>query len=262
MEVPAGNRDGPFAGGRAGVRVQASKEGSEVEQFLRRHVDDDALALDAAVDAEQAGAQARLAEALEDVGPDDQVGDAGFVLDGDEDDALGGTGALAGDHQPRHLHLPAGREVLEAAAGHETAAAELVAQHAKDLFVDEVDLGPERFGIEVEAGIADGIDCFHMDALSSAVAMKITCDLQLTLMASSLYRLLGAQVGRGYKEAKGRHIFRDFIDAVGLISLTDDAIIVRYQKRAHNPLLIAAGFANTDVSVPWLGDKRLRLVFG
>jgi hypothetical protein len=37
---------------------------------------------------------------------------------------------------------------------------------------------------------------------------------------------------------------------------------VRYQKRAHNPLLIAAGFANTEVSVPWLGDKRLRLVFG
>jgi Transposase DDE domain len=114
----------------------------------------------------------------------------------------------------------------------------------------------------IENSIADGIDFFHMDALSSAVALKITCDLQLTLMASSLYRLLGAQVGRGYEEAKGRHIFRDFIDAVGLITLTDHEIIVRYQKRAHNPLLIAAGFANTDVSVPWLGDKRLRLVFG
>ena len=114
----------------------------------------------------------------------------------------------------------------------------------------------------IENSIADGIDFFHMDALSSAVAMKITCDLQLTLMASSLYRLLGAQVGRGYEVAKGRHIFRDFIDAVGLITLSDHEIIVRYQKRAHNPLLIAAGFANTDVSVPWLGDKRLRLVFG
>jgi hypothetical protein len=81
-------------------------------------------------------------------------------------------------------------------------------------------------------------------------------------MASSLYRLLGAQVGRGYEAAKGRHIFRDFIDAVGLITLTDHEVIVQYQKRAHNPLLIAAGFATTDVSVPWLGDKRLRLVFG
>jgi hypothetical protein len=114
----------------------------------------------------------------------------------------------------------------------------------------------------IENGIADGIDFFHMNALSSAVTMKITCDLQLTLLASSLYRLLGAQVGRGYEVAKGRHIFRDFMDAVGLITLSDHEIIVQYQKRAHNPLLIAAGFGNTDVSVPWLGNKRLRLVFG
>jgi hypothetical protein len=113
-----------------------------------------------------------------------------------------------------------------------------------------------------ENSIADGIDFFPMDALSSAGAMKITCDLQLTLMASRLYRLLGAQVGRGYEVAKGRHIFRDFIDAVGLLTLSDHAIMVQYQKRAHNPLLIAAGLGNTDVSVPWLGDKRLRLVFG
>lgn len=114
----------------------------------------------------------------------------------------------------------------------------------------------------IENSIADGIDFFHMDALSSAVAMKITCDLQLTLMASSLYRLLGTQIGRGYETAKGRHIFRDFIDAVGLITLTDDAVIIRYQKRAHNPLLMAAGFANTNVPVPWLGGKRLQLIFG
>jgi len=55
----------------------------------------------------------------------------------------------------------------------------------------------------IENSIADGIDFFHMDALSSAVAMKITCDLQLTLMASSLYRLLGTQVGKGVRRRQG-----------------------------------------------------------
>jgi hypothetical protein len=34
--------------------------------------------------------------------------------------------------------------------------------------------------------LAEGINFFHMDALSSAVAMKVNCNLQLTLMASSL----------------------------------------------------------------------------
>ena len=33
----------------------------------------------------------------------------------------------------------------------------------------------------IENKISDGIDFFHMDALSSAVAMKVNCDLQLTL---------------------------------------------------------------------------------
>ena len=37
---------------------------------------------------------------------------------------------------------------------------------------------------------------------------------------------------------------------------------VQYQKRAHHPLLIAAGFGTTDVPMPWLGNKRLRFVFG
>ena len=36
----------------------------------------------------------------------------------------------------------------------------------------------------IENSIADGIEFFHIDALSSAVAMKVNCDLQLTLMAS------------------------------------------------------------------------------
>ena len=114
----------------------------------------------------------------------------------------------------------------------------------------------------IENSIADGIEFFHMDALSSAVAMKVNCDLQLTLMASSLYRLLGARIGRGYQTAKSQHIFRDFIDATASIHITEDEILVRFQKRAHNPLLIAAGFHETDIRVPWLGGKRLQLIFG
>jgi hypothetical protein len=37
---------------------------------------------------------------------------------------------------------------------------------------------------------------------------------------------------------------------------------VRFQKRADNPLLVAAGFDTTDTVIPWLGGKRLRFVFG
>lgn len=114
----------------------------------------------------------------------------------------------------------------------------------------------------IENNIADGIDFFHMDALSSAVAMKVNLDLQLTLMASSLYRLLGFRIGNGYQKAKSRHIFRDLIDATATLIINKKDILVRFQKRAHNPLLISADFDKVDLKVPWLNRKRIRFVFG
>ena len=89
-----------------------------------------------------------------------------------------------------------------------------------------------------------------------------TAVLQLTLMASSLYRLLAGRIGRGYEHTVSRHLFRDFVDATAEVEITESAIVVRYQKRAHNPLLIAAGFDTAETVIPWLGRKRLRLVFG
>jgi hypothetical protein len=114
----------------------------------------------------------------------------------------------------------------------------------------------------IENNIEDGVNFFHMDALSSAVALKVNCDLQLTLMGSSLYRYLGQRIGHGYETVKSRHLFRDFIDATAQIDISDKAISVHFQKRAHNPLLVAAGFDKTNVRIPWLGNRPLQLVFG
>ena len=46
----------------------------------------------------------------------------------------------------------------------------------------------------IENSIEDSVDFFHMDALSSAVAMKVNLDVQLTLMAGSLYRLFAIKI--------------------------------------------------------------------
>jgi hypothetical protein len=45
-------------------------------------------------------------------------------------------------------------------------------------------------------------------------------------------------------------------------TIGEGEVVVKFQKRAHNPLLVAVDFDKTDVKVPWLGDKRLRFVFG
>ncbi len=97
---------------------------------------------------------------------------------------------------------------------------------------------------------------------AAAVRLASAAFLHLTRMASSLYRLLGATVGNGYTEAKADHIFRGLVDATASVTLTDTEIVVRFQERAHNPLLLAAGLEDAVTPVPWLGRKKLRLMFG
>jgi hypothetical protein len=81
-------------------------------------------------------------------------------------------------------------------------------------------------------------------------------------MASSLYRHLAQRIGNGYETAISQHVFRDFVDASAKLTMGKEEIVVKFQRRAHNPLLLAAGFAKTDVTIPWLARKRLRFDFG
>ena len=73
---------------------------------------------------------------------------------------------------------------------------------------------------------------------------------------------LGQRIGNGYDTAKSRQLFLDFIDATAIILLEERTVVVRLQKRAHNPLLVAAGFDGTDIRIPWLGNRRLEFQFG
>ena len=113
----------------------------------------------------------------------------------------------------------------------------------------------------IENAIADAIDFFHMDALSAAVPMKIDLDLQLTLMASGLYRLLAVRLGNGKQTAKSRTLFWNFVKAPADVTIKDDGIDVRLGRRANNPFLLNASYDETDVAVPWLENRRLRISF-
>jgi hypothetical protein len=92
--------------------------------------------------------------------------------------------------------------------------------------------------------------------------LKVNCDLQLTLIANTLCRLLTVRIGDGYEIAKTCHLYRDLIKASAGVCITDQAIMGKSQRRAHNPLLIAAGLDKTDLTIPWLRGRRLRLVYG
>lgn len=110
----------------------------------------------------------------------------------------------------------------------------------------------------VENAISDAIRFFHMDALSSAVGLKVDFDMALLVMASKLYRLL-AQRMRGYSDSQARQIFRDLINMPATVIITDAEVEVQLHRRAHLPIILASGLMNTPLPVPWWNGKLLKV---
>jgi hypothetical protein len=113
----------------------------------------------------------------------------------------------------------------------------------------------------IENGISEAIQFFHLDALSSMVGLKIDFDLQVTLMASSLYRLLGTRIGQEYGKAQAKTIFSKLLEVSATVQIGGDEVIVRLDKRAHNPYLVASRLTDQPVSMPWFGNRRLSIQF-
>ena len=113
----------------------------------------------------------------------------------------------------------------------------------------------------IENGISEAVQFFHIDALSSMVGMKVDFDMQLTLMASSLYRMMAQRIGREYSHSQAKTVFRNLLDLSGKVDVTATSVVVTLDKRAHNPYLVASGLTDQPTSMPWFGNKKLIIQF-
>lgn len=109
----------------------------------------------------------------------------------------------------------------------------------------------------IENGISEAIQFFHLDALSSMVGLKIDFDLQITLMASSLYRLLADRIGREYSTAQVQTIFSNLLEVSATVPIQENGVIVTLNKRAHNPYLVASQLTDQPIPMPWFGNRQL-----
>ncbi len=109
----------------------------------------------------------------------------------------------------------------------------------------------------IENGLAESIDFFHLDALSSAVALNVDFDVLLTVIASGIYRQL-ARALRGHERAHARQVFRRFLDTTARVTVSTDEVVVTLPRRAHNPILIDAGLIGPATTIPWWGGRKLR----
>jgi len=110
----------------------------------------------------------------------------------------------------------------------------------------------------IENALSDAVRFFHIDALSSAVGLKVDFDMALLVVASGLYRLI-AQRMRGYGDAQARQIFRDLIDMSADVEVSEKEVTVSFHRRAHLPIILASDLVGKPIAVPWWSRLPLRL---
>jgi hypothetical protein len=111
-----------------------------------------------------------------------------------------------------------------------------------------------------EDGLGISVNFFHLDCLASEVRLNVDLDATLTVLANGCYRWLGKQL-RGYEKAAPKQLYRLFVATQGVIIVTDDELIVRFERRSHNPVLREAALDRECIPVPWLNGRRLRFTF-
>src|SRR5260370_41921561 len=104
--------------------------------------------------------------------------------------------------------------------------------------------------------LAEIIQAFCADALSSTVNLNAGLDIMLCVLARALLAAFRARLGPGYHAATPDTLQRRFPDTPGTIITSADAITVRIDRRTCPPVLRQASLP-TDTTVPWRGNPRL-----
>jgi transposase len=111
----------------------------------------------------------------------------------------------------------------------------------------------------IEQRLAEIIQAFHADALSSAVNLNVDLDIMLCVLAQALIAALRNRLP-GYAAVTPDVLQRRFLETPGQITTNQDAITVRLARRAYTPVLRQADLP-TDTPVPWWGNRTLRFEF-
>ena len=108
----------------------------------------------------------------------------------------------------------------------------------------------------VEKGIAEQIDFFHLNRVSSSMVIKVDFDMVMTILAHNLYRLLAMELER-YKNLSDDTVYRKFIANSGEIEIEDKLIRVELKKKRELPQIIEYTQKYDTIQFPWLDSKKI-----
>ena len=109
----------------------------------------------------------------------------------------------------------------------------------------------------IEQRLAEIIQAFCADALSSTVNLNVDLDVVLCVLAQALLAAFRTRLGPGYATATPDTLQRRFLDTAGTITNDKDTITVTLNRRAYSPVLRQSDL-RADTTVPWWQNRRLR----
>ena len=110
----------------------------------------------------------------------------------------------------------------------------------------------------IENKLAELVNFFNLNALCSPIMVRIHFDILWTIIADTLYHLFAKDLRR-FEKQLAPSIFRKFVDMPGQIRYDGKSVPVTIRKRAATPVLLGVKKLNQDISVPWLGNRPLRI---
>jgi transposase len=112
----------------------------------------------------------------------------------------------------------------------------------------------------VENSIAEAVNFFSLNALSSPILIKVHFDVVMTMVADTLYTMLARKL-RGFEECDAHKLFRHFVKGKGTIEVENGNVTVVFPRRAHNPILRSVPWKNLPNTLPASNDTALTLRF-
>lgn len=112
----------------------------------------------------------------------------------------------------------------------------------------------------IENKLAELVNFFNLNALSSPIMVRIHFDLLLSVVASFLYHRFAQDLPR-FEKSLAPEIFRRFVDMPGTVRFDGKNFEVRLRKRATTPILLGVEKLQQSFEIPWLEGRQMRVVF-
>lgn len=108
----------------------------------------------------------------------------------------------------------------------------------------------------VEKGISEQIEFFHLNKLSSSIVVKVDFDLTMTIAAHNFYRIIAREL-TGFENETSASLNSKFFNNGGRFKIEDDSIIVEMKKKRHLQILMESLLKYRNVKIPWLENRKL-----